>query len=330
MVSIVIPVYNVAEYLPRCLDSLSKQDYAGEMEIILVDDGSTDSSSAICEEFCYTYPRARIIQQENKGLSEARNAGIMAASGDWLFFLDSDDWLAPNALSTLLSFAESYSSDIVVGSFFYAYEDHLLYDDRGFDNKEPFVLDREDAMRELLLQSYFKSFAWGKLYRTDSVKKHPFRPGVYFEDAFWQHLMIDEAQRVGVIPEPLYFYRQRKESISGTFSARNLDLLKGNEERFLFIMDRYPDLTKLAARAFWSLCFQQKEYADGKFPEIKAFYDRIEQEYSPFFPSALRLDPFYFASHHCPAIIKVLHLSRRVFAHYFAKRPKRIPLKAQG
>ena len=142
--------------------------------------------------------------------------------------------------------------------------------------------------------------------------------------------MIDDVQRVGVIPEPLYYYRQRKESISGTFSARNLDLLKGNEERFLFIAERYPALTELAARVFWSLCFQQKEYADGKFPDIKAFYDRIEKEYGPLFSTAVRMDPFYFASHHCPAIVKFLHLSQRVFAHYFAKRPKRIPLKAQG
>ena len=330
MVSIVIPVYNVAEYLPQCLDSLSKQDYVGEMEIILVDDGSTDSSSSICKEFCNAHPRTRLIRQENKGLSEARNAGIMAASGDWLFFLDSDDWLAPNALSTLLSFAETHSSDIVVGSFYYAYDNHLLYDDRGFDSKEPFVLNREDAMRELLQQRYFKNFAWGKLYRTESAQKHPFRPGVYFEDAFWQHLMIDEAQRVGVFPKPLYYYRQRNDSISGTFSARNLDLLKGNEERFRFIMDRYPALAELAAKAFWSLCFQQKEFADGKFPEIKAFYDRIEKEYGSLFSTAVRLNPFYFASHHCPAIIKVLQQCQRVFAHCFAKRPKMIPLKAQG
>ena len=330
MVSIVIPVYNVAEYLPQCLDSLSKQDYVGTMEIILVDDGSTDSSFSICKEFCNTHPKARLIRQANKGLSEARNTGIMAASGDWLFFLDSDDWLAPNTLSTLLSFAETHSCDLVIGSFYYAYDDHLLYDGRWFDGKDPFVLGREDAMKELLLQHYFKNFAWGKLYRTESAQKHPFRPGVYFEDAFWQHLMIDDVQRVGVIPEPLYYYRQRKESISGTFSARNLDLLKGNEERFLFIAERYPALTELAARVFWSLCFQQKEYADGKFPDIKAFYDRIEKEYGPLFSTAVRMDPFYFASHHCPAIVKFLHLSQRVFAHYFAKRPKRIPLKAQG
>ena len=330
MVSIVIPVYNVAEYLPRCLDSLLKQDYVGEMEIILVDDGSTDSSSSICKEFCNARPRAILIRQENKGLSEARNAGIMAANGEWLLFLDSDDWLAPNALSTLLSFAETHTSDIVIGSFYYAHEDHLLFDDRGFDIKEPFVLNREDAMRELLQQRYFKNFAWGKLYRTESAQKHLFRPGVYFEDAFWQHLMIDEVQRVGVIPKPLYYYRQRNDSISGTFSARNLDILKGNEERFRFIMDRYPALTELAAKAFWSLCFQQKEFADGKFPEIKAFYDRIEKEYGSLFSTAVRLNPFYFASHHCPAIIKVLQQCQRVFAHCFAKRPIMIPLKAQG
>ena len=329
VVSVIVPVHNMETYLPRCLDSLDKQGLTKAIEIILVNDGSTDASLEICADYCRQHTNTILLHQENKGLSEARNSGVNASHGDWIFFLDADDWLAPNAIWTLLSTAENYSSEMVIGSFYYAYEDHLLFDDRWFEDKDPFVLDREDAMRELILQHYFKNFAWGKLYRTESIKKHPFRPGVYFEDAFWQHIMVDETQRVCVIPEPLYYYRQRKDSISGTFSVRNLDLLKGNEERFRFIIDRHPALTELAAQAFWSLCFQQKVFADKKVPEINAFCDRIEQEYESFFLKALRFDPFYFASRHCPAFIKVLLQSRRVFAHFFAKRPKRIPIETQ-
>lgn len=253
MVSIVIPVYNVAEYLPRCLDSLSKQDYVGEMEIILVDDGSTDSSSSFCMAFCNMHARAILIRQENKGLSEARNAGIKVANGEWIYFLDADDWLAPKALSTLFSFAQANSCDMVIGSFYYAFDDYLLYDDRWYDNQDPFVLSREEAMHELILQHFFKNFAWGKLYRTAAVKKHPFKPGVFFEDSYWQHLIVNEMHLIGVIPAPLYYYRQRKNSISGSFSLKNLDLLKGTRERLIFIKKNYISLYPLAAKRFTSL-----------------------------------------------------------------------------
>jgi glycosyltransferase involved in cell wall biosynthesis len=330
MVSVIVPVYNMEAYLPCCLDSLAKQELSLPIEVILVDDGSVDTSPEICAEYCRQHLEAIYLHQENKGLSEARNTGVRVAHGDWVFFLDADDWLSPHALATMLSFAETRSCDMVVGSFFYAHEDHLLYDDRWFESPDPFVLSREEAMKELVLQHYFKNFAWGKLYRTASVKKFPFRPGVYFEDSFWQHLMIDDAQRIGVIPEPLYYYRQRKESISGTFSERNLDLLRGTEERFRFIMDRYPALTKLAAKAFCSLCFQQKELAGGMIPAIDTFWTRIQREYEPIFASALRLNPYYFASRHCPAMTKVLQLGRRGFDHFFAKRPQRIPIASQA
>ncbi len=329
MVSIVVPIYNVAEYLPHCLDSLFGQEFSESTEVILVDDGSTDSSPDICERYCIEHPETVVIHQENKGLSEARNAGIKEATGEWIYFLDGDDWLAPGALQILFDYAEKESCGMVFGAFYYAYDSYLLYDDRLFKGNDPFVMNREDAMRALIHQQFFKNFAWGKLYRTESVKKHPFRSGVFFEDAFWQHMMIDESQRIGVIPEPLYYYRQRKDSISGTFSIRNLDLLKGTEERFRFIMESYPSLTELAARAFWSLCSQQKVFADKKVPEINAFCDRIEREYESLFLKALRFNPSYLASRHCPAFLIVLQQSRRVFAHFFAKRPKRIPIEAQ-
>lgn len=277
MVSIVVPVYNVAEYLPRCLDSLFGQELLEPMEVILVDDGSTDSSPDICERYREEHPEAVVIHQENKGLSEARNAGIKDAKGEWIYFLDGDDWLAPGALHKLINYAEGHSCDMVIGAFYYAYDSYLLYDDRWFKGNEPFVMNREEAMRALILQRYFKNFAWGKLYRTEIVKKHPFRPGVYFEDSFWQHLIVDETRRVGVIPAPLYYYRQRSDSISGTFSERNLDLLKGNEIRLLFLKKNYPGLAPLAAKRFKSLVQSCLDYATGK-PELKhKFYSYAEE-----------------------------------------------------
>lgn len=251
--SVIVPIYNVEEYLPRCLDSLSKQVLSVQMEVILVNDGSSDSCPAFCEDYLRQHANVTLIHQENKGLSEARNAGIKAATGEWLYFLDADDWLAPDALHTLLVYAETQSCDMVIGSFYYAYDSFLLHDDRWFKSHDPFVMNREEAMRELILQHYFKNFAWGKLYRTRIVKEHLFRPCVFFEDVYWQHLIVHDAQRIGVLPLPLYYYRQRSNSISGCFSERNLDLLKGAQERLKFLQQEYESLVPLAEKQFVSL-----------------------------------------------------------------------------
>lgn len=248
--SVIIPFYNTEDYLQCCLDSLPLQAFGGNMEVILVNDGSTDASCDICEQFCCEHPDIVLINQENRGLSEARNTGIKIANGCWIYFLDADDWLAPYALQTLLNYAEEQQCDMVIGAWYYAYKNYLLYDDRWFKGRNPFILNRQEAMQELLLQHYFKNFAWGKLYRTQIAKKHLFRPGVYFEDVYWQHLMVHEIHRMGVIPEPLYYYRQRPESISGTFSIRNLDLLKGADERLSFIKKHYEGLAPLAEKQF--------------------------------------------------------------------------------
>lgn len=327
MVSIVVPVYNVAEYLPSCLDSLFGQELSESMEVILVDDGSTDSSPDICERYREEHPGVVVIHQFNKGLSEARNAGIKNAKGEWLYFLDGDDWLAPRALQTLIDYAERTSCDMVIGSFYYAYDSYLLYDDRWFKNSEPFVMNREEAMRALIHQRFFKNFAWGKLYRTEIVKMHPFRPGVYFEDSFWQHLIVDEIQSVGVVPKPLYYYRQRPDSISGVFSRKSLDLLDGNEERFKFILEHYPSLTADSARAFWSLCRQFKDRGNN-IPEFRLFWEHIQKEYASVFSVAMKKDVYYQAVCHCPLVAKIMLFGRRCFNRLFARRPKVLPYAA--
>jgi glycosyltransferase involved in cell wall biosynthesis len=262
-ISVIVPIFNVEKYLPRCLNSLFKQDIREHIEVILVNDGSTDESPAICADYCQRYPSTILLNQENQGLSEARNAGIKVASGSWLFFLDADDWLVRAALSTLLSFAINQSCDMTIGSFYYAYSSYLLYDDRWFPQKDSFVLSREEAMKQLILQQYFKNFAWGKLYRTEIVKKHLFKPGVFFEDVYWQHLIVDEAKTVGVVPTPLYYYRQRQDSISSAFSLRNLDLLRGSEVRLEFIKEHYESLSPLAEQKFFSLVQNCLDIAKG-------------------------------------------------------------------
>ena len=330
MISIVIPVYNVSGYLKESLESVYSQ---GDVpcEIILVNDGSTDNSLQICKDYQKLYPdNTVIIDKENGGLSDARNAGIDVATGEWIYFLDSDDRLAPGALKRLYDFAISQDCSMVAGGYFYDYESYLLYDDRWLKDKSSFVLSRKEAIAELIKQHYLKNFAWGKLYKTEIVKNHLFRKGVYFEDSFWQHLIVNECEKVGVVPEPLYYYRQRESSISGGFSERNLDLLKGNKERLCFIEENYPDLLHEMASSFWRMCYSFKRLAETTGKEAlvslySSYYSEVEAQYGDLFDISLSGDIEY-AMRNNRALFSAYHFSRRVWDHFFAKRLKRIDI----
>lgn len=332
MISIILPIYNVQSYLKQCLDSLFNQYDASVMEVILVNDGSSDGSLGICEEYKQKYPEIIIVNKENGGLSDARNAGLAVATGEYCYFLDSDDWLAPAAIKKLYDFAVEHNCEVVQGGFYYAYDTYLLYDNRWIDEEtEPFVLAKVEAMKELLKQQYIKNFAWGKLYKTEIVKRHLFKNGVFFEDSFWQHHIIHEVSLYGVIPTPLYFYRQRSSGISGGFSLRNLDLLKGNEERLAFIQHEYPELTGLMATSFWKLAFQYQQIAqnhtDSRVRDaFSQFWKRINSQYRELFDNALRNDVSYRLNKQSAFLTKVYLFLKRVQDHFFGKSLIRIEL----
>jgi len=243
MISIVVPIYNVQQYLSKCIESIFAQSFR-DIETILVDDGSTDECPQICDDFARRDCRIRVIHKKNGGLSDARNAGMKVAHGEWTYFLDSDDWIHPEALQTLFGFAKKNDCDVVQGGLYYAYEDHLLYRQPSKKELKQSVLANDDAMRSLITNDRVKNFAWGKLYKTDLIRDIEFPVGKYFEDSFWQHLVIHRVKKYGIVDTPLYYYRQRENGISGNFSERNLDLLKGYEERISFIKRNYPELEK--------------------------------------------------------------------------------------
>ena len=249
MISVIVPVYNVLPYLEQCVESLLSQTYA-ELEILLVDDGSTDGCAAVCDRYAASDRRIRVIHQANGGLSDARNAGMKAAGGEWICFADSDDWLAPRAIEKLHAFAVAEGCDAVQGNMYYAWEDHLLYRKADCRERRHRVLTRDEAMRALILNDRVKNFAWGKLYRSELIRDLAFPVGKFFEDSFWQHLVIDRTERYGIIDEPLYYYRQRSDSISGARSEKIRDLLDGYGCRLEFIRDRYPDLENLMKRKY--------------------------------------------------------------------------------
>lgn len=220
--SIIVPVYNVAPYLRKCVESLLAQDIS-DYEIILVDDGSTDDSGAIADELA-AYPQPlpegkgvsiKVIHQANAGLSAARNTGIAAAQGEYILFVDSDDYLQPNTLGTLLEQAERDNLDVLrfryqnvkeSGDAFAPYKDMTNYNDYSSTPTEGLTFLNE----RIGTQCYVVQF----LVKADIVRQELFTPGIYFEDTDWTPRMLLLAKRVASTDLVVYNYLWREGSIT--------------------------------------------------------------------------------------------------------------------
>lgn len=315
-ISVIIPVYNVEQYLRQCLDSIGVLG-RDDVEVILVNDGSTDGSRDICVEYVNQWSNVTLIDKENGGLSDARNKGTEVATGEYICYVDSDDWLEPNAIDLLYQFAVENDCEIVQGSFYYAFSDHLEHNNRFFEaDADPFVLDRKEAMRELIRNYYVKNFAWGRIYKTSLAKAHPFPFGKYFEDSYWQHLMIHECSRYGVLPAPLYYYRQRTNSISSNLGMRYLDLNQGLEARLLFVQEHYPELTSMAADDLWRSSFVMR----GRSKEMKQLFRSVREKYSPLFSEKLKGTLLYKLADRDSVFLPLYRFYQRVDL-YLHRRP---------
>lgn len=243
-VSVVVPVFNVFEYLPKCVDSLLKQTYKN-IEIILVDDGSFDGSETLCDEYVLTDQRVRAIHKSNGGLSSARNAGIHRANAEWITFVDADDYVEETYIETLLALVKEYAADIAVTSFKFVTEKRVI--DHG--TKECAVMSGAVAVRRMLLDDGFDMGAWAKLYRTKFFNRYKFPEGKSFEDSFTTYQVMSEASNVAFKSESLYNYINRSGSIvQGRFNLHKLDLIEMTKKAEVFISDKYPHLSDVAHR----------------------------------------------------------------------------------
>lgn len=241
LVSIIIPVYNVEQYLLQCVESVLAQTYRN-VEIILVDDGSTDSSASLCDKLAEKDKRIKVIHKVNSGLSDARNIGTAVCNGEWIFYLDSDDYLEKSAIDALMEIQLMYNADIVIGNYYYTYSDRESIAQK--EDGRIKVYNCSDAV-DLLMQGVIQTFAWGKLIRADIAKRHLFPVGKLFEDHFWTHLIFQKCNIIVYTSKPVIHYRQRDKSISYTFNMERLDIITGWKERINFLQNEYPNLLEI-------------------------------------------------------------------------------------
>ena len=238
MISVIVPVYNVEEYLEECLESIRKQTYQ-DIEVILVNDGSTDDSQAICEHICQTDKRFRLINQKNQGQSVARNRGVKESVGQYILFVDSDDVINTNVLEVLLPYMKT-DVDIV--------------ECRMTRNKEEFYLNKistivfegnsTEAIINCISFKEVKFCAFTKLYRREIVEKIPFLEGYIYEDVFTGINYLKHIRKIVVVDLNGYYYRVRPNStMTKSFNEKDLDIFKvGNQliDSFKYDEDMLP------------------------------------------------------------------------------------------
>lgn len=224
LLSLVMPVYNVAPFLERCLQSLVAQDLT-DIEIVIVDDGSTDECPAILARFASNYPEIQVIRQENGGLSAARNTGLDHISGEYVAFVDSDDWIEPGYYRRLLDLALAKNLDMAHGNAMYHFEgrrdDHPIYHDDLTDA----VMSGREVLRRRLADKSFLHMVWMHLYRRDFIERLGMRfvPRLIHEDVLWTTRAFLEAKRVVYDATPGYFYRQRIRPLAVDVMDQRLD-----------------------------------------------------------------------------------------------------------
>lgn len=232
-VTVIIPVYNVASSIHRCLNSILAQTYQN-LEIILIDDGSTDASGAICDEFARNDRRIKVIHQDNRGLSGARNVALNIATGDFVAFVDSDDSVAPDLIQRLIELRNQFSTKIAICSFQEIVEsakprpESPPQPDKSvqISNAQARSASTTATLIDMLCDRGFTVSAWGKLYARDLFQNIRFPEGKLYEDVGTTYKLILLCDQIAISPAPLYNYYQTPDSITQRgFSLQKLDLI---------------------------------------------------------------------------------------------------------
>lgn len=246
LISIIIPMYNVEGFISECLDSVIAQTYKN-IEIIIVDDGSTDNSHKIASSYLEKDNRIKIFQKQNGGLSDARNFGIEKSSGMFLFFLDSDDFLPAYAIEYLVDLIKKHRTKIAVGAHTILKDSKKIYKGLGAEKEKLF--ESKNAIKEILLDREIDLSTWAKLYDKSLFTSVTFPVGKNFEDTATTYKLFFQCDKIAVGGNPVYFYRIRENSITTSidFSKKYL-LIENTKEMCKSITEKYPDMQTAANR----------------------------------------------------------------------------------
>lgn len=240
LVSVIVPVYNVEKYLREAVESVIHQTYKN-LEIFLVDDGSTDNSGAICDDYCTLDDRIKVIHKPNGGLSSARNAAMGIMRGEFVFFLDSDDVASATAIDTYVKLCIAHNADVAMGNLYEFYNDFQACPNAY--SEEIICYSKFDALKSMFMNDKLRHCAAGPLFKTFLWKDIRFPEGKLYEDHATVFYVVSQANKVVYYNGTMYYYRVRSNSITRSpVTEKDLELLDINDEVATAMSESYPDL----------------------------------------------------------------------------------------
>lgn len=277
LISIIIPIYNVEDVLWRCLDSVVNQTYK-RLEIILVDDGSTDASCDIIKNFEKEDSRIKVIRKVNGGLSDARNAGLGIARGKYIVFVDSDDFVHLEYVKKLYGLLKDYDANIAAVELI-KFSNPSQLNLRNRTKEKILEFDGIEAVQDLCYQKHIKNSAWGKIYESSLFSDVRYPVGVIYEDLATTYKLLNKANKVVWSSERLYFYFQRSGSIMNSgFRLENMDRIRVGKEILDWAQEECPLLeTAAVSRYFISNVQVLREIpmTEEYFVQINSLWDNI-------------------------------------------------------
>lgn len=308
LISVIVPIYNTDKYLDDCIESIVNQSYSN-LEIILVNDGSTDRSQEICEKWRDKDSRICLINQSNMGAPVAKNTGLDIIKGNFFMIVDSDDILHKKNIEILYEALIKSNADVSQGNYTENFE---KFNEK---NKEMNIIcstkifSTKDALKELITRKSFNQMPWNKIFKKEVLNDIRFPKGKYIDDEYWTYKLFLNAKYSVMVNTITYYYRQHENSIMGqSFSVKRVQVIDANEERHCIIKKIYPDLACVSLESFFINCIYN-------FQKLCAI-DRLDYEgkYRKYIIDKYR---FYIKSED----IKRFTLKRRILFYSFYKYP---------
>ena len=300
-ISIIVPVYNVENYLEECIKSIINQTFKN-FELILVNDGSTDKSGDICDEFCLLDNRIKVIHKKNEGISDTRNKGIKNARGRYILFVDSDDYIHPQTCDILYKNIEQYKADLAVFNFTRTKKSYYY---KNINNKlTDYKIDEIDKFKALE-ELYGKRrsefvFSWTKLYRKELFDNIEFEYGRIYEDQLISKNILHNSDKIIYLNVPLYFYRYRSDSyVNSSFNKANLDIIYAYKEDLIFFNKLNYKLKDKVEQNYIFFLFKYYFLAKSELNDCSKELKKIRIDFSKTLYILLRSSNFKFKEKLC-------------------------------
>lgn len=273
-ISVIIPIYKVESYIRKCIESVINQSYEN-LEIILVDDGSPDACGNICDEYARKDTRIKVIHKENSGVSDTRNVGIKNATGDFIGFVDGDDYISSDMFKILYETIKKYNADISIVSYYEMFNEKVI---GGMDSNKLDIINKKEAIIELLRDKKIQSYCWNKLFKREMFEKIEFPSEKYFEDMATMIQIFEKANIIARIEKPEYYYARRNDSIIGSKNLKAYnDYVDIMFQKYFYVFEKYPELEPYNAYNF--ILNAIRLYTIIVSFNLEELYDRYEDVY---------------------------------------------------